>query len=125
MRIRKLLCISFSTLAILISQAIDDLQEGRPKPRFVAADGVLPRQLALAGCGIALLPRWLCADDLDRGNLVDLFPHHTVSGTEFGARALLLYASRKYLPLKVRAFVDFIRERIRNGAPEALGEGEN
>lgn len=93
------------------------VQEVRPRPRFVAPDGLLLRQLAISGRGVTLLPRWMCAEELAHGALVDLFPNYEVSATEFGAKVLLLYADRKYLPLKVRAFVDFVRERFQGGPP--------
>ncbi|MEL6183579.1 MAG: LysR substrate-binding domain-containing protein [Myxococcota bacterium] len=94
-----------------------DIQEVRPRGRLVAGDGLLLRSLALAGRGIALLPRWICAEELARGELVDLCPDYDVSATEFDAQVMLIYPERKYLPLKVRAFVDFIRGKFRGGPP--------
>ena len=51
--------------------------EVSPRGRVVAADGVLLRALALAGEGFALLPRWLCAEQLVSGELVDACPAMT------------------------------------------------
>jgi DNA-binding transcriptional LysR family regulator len=71
------------------------------------------RDCALAGMGPALLPRWLVEHELASGRLIDLFPAHDVTATDFSAAAWLLYPSRAYLPGKVRAVIDFLRPRLR------------
>ena len=91
--------------------------EVEPRGRVIAEDGMVLRNLALAGEGYALLPRWLCADELRAGTLVDVFPTHDVTATAFDASVWLLYSSRSYLPLKVRAFVTFFSELFRRGPP--------
>jgi DNA-binding transcriptional LysR family regulator len=91
--------------------------ELEPRARVVAADGVVLRALALEGEGFALLARWICAEELATGTLVDAFPRHDATATEFDAAVSLIYASRSYLPLKVRVFVDFISELFRGGPP--------
>lgn len=93
------------------------VREIEPNARVTAADGVVLRSLALRGEGFALLPRWLCADELRAGTLVDAFPRYDVTATDFDATISLLYASRSYLPIKVRAFVDFVAAKFRDGAP--------
>ncbi|SDR39467.1 transcriptional regulator, LysR family [Rhizobiales bacterium GAS191] len=64
------------------------------------------------GLGPALLADWLIGDDLERGDLVDLFPQHDVTATTFDTAAWLLYPSRQYLPRKVRAVIDFLRSHL-------------
>lgn len=91
--------------------------EVEPTGRIIAADGMLLRSLALQGEGYALLPRWLCAEELSAGTLVDVFPTYDVTATAFDASVWLLYASRSYLPLKVRVFVAFFSDLFRRGAP--------
>jgi DNA-binding transcriptional LysR family regulator len=71
------------------------------------------RQCALDGLGPALLAHWNIDADLAHGSLVDLFPQYSVTATDFDTAAWILYPSRSYLPLKVRTFVDFVRERLR------------
>lgn len=94
-----------------------NVREIVPNARVTAPDGVVLRSLALDGEGFALLPRWLCADELRAGTLVDAFPTYDVTATDFDATISLLYASRSYLPIKVRVFVDFLAARFRDGAP--------
>ena len=71
---------------------------------------------AVAGLGPALLPDWLCADEIEAGELVDLFPDYECTATDFDTSAWLVYPSRSYMPLKLRAFIDFLREKIEGSA---------
>lgn len=71
------------------------------------------RECVLAGMGPALLVSWLVADDLATGRLVDLLPAHEAGARAGGSGAWLLYPSRSYLPVKVRAVIDFLRPRLR------------
>lgn len=64
------------------------------------------------GLGPALLPHWLVDADLEAGRLVDLFPQHDVSASNFDSAVWLQYASRDYLPRRVRAVVDFFKESL-------------
>ncbi len=89
----------------------------------VAIDGDLAissalslRSAVLAGMGPALLVDWLVAQDLAEGRLVNLFPDHAVTATTFDTAAWLVYPSRSYLPLKVRATIDFLRAKVRKSA---------
>ena len=59
---------------------------------------------ALQGMGLAFLPKWLIAHDLQAGRLERLLPDHRL----FEAQLLGVYPSRKYLSSKVRTFLDFI-----------------
>jgi DNA-binding transcriptional LysR family regulator len=92
------------------------------RPRILVADGLVVRELARSGLGLALLPRWLCAEDLRGGGLVDVFPSYEVTATEFESSLWVAYPSRSHLPLKVRVFVDFLREIFRDGPPWERGK---
>jgi DNA-binding transcriptional LysR family regulator len=72
------------------------------------------RAAALQGLGPALLPHWLVCDDLRTGALVDVFPDFDVTATDFTTGAWLLYPSRRHLPLKTRAAIDFFKSRLRS-----------
>lgn len=78
--------------------------------------GVTMTKCAVAGLGPALLPDWLCADEIRAGELIDLFPDYECTATEFDTSAWLVYPSRSYMPLKLRAFIDFLREKIEGSA---------
>jgi DNA-binding transcriptional LysR family regulator len=74
------------------------------------------REAALAGMGPALLPDWLVDDDVAAGRLVRLLPEWDVAATSFETAAWIVYPSRSFLPAKVRAMIDFLRERLPGAA---------
>ncbi len=78
--------------------------------------GVTMTRCAVTGLGPALLPDWLCAEEIKAGELIDLFPDHACTATEFDTSAWLVYPSRSYVPLKLRAFIDFLREKVEGSA---------
>lgn len=68
---------------------------------------------AVDGLGIALLPRWAVADALGQGLLVELLPSWRwtiLPGQEPAIWAV--YPPKKVVSPKVRAFLDFMAERI-------------
>ncbi|MNQ50825.1 HTH-type transcriptional regulator DmlR [compost metagenome] len=65
------------------------------------------RAFALSGHGVAILPQWLIQDDLDGGRLARLLPDHHFARQGVYA----LYPDTRHLPLKVRAFIDFMKDR--------------
>jgi DNA-binding transcriptional LysR family regulator len=81
---------------------------------LVLSNSLALQRAALDGLGPALLPDWLVASDLAAGRLIDLFPDHEATPTDFDNAVWLLYTSRVYVPGRVRAFVEFIKQRIRD-----------
>ncbi|MEO0323652.1 MAG: LysR family transcriptional regulator [Myxococcota bacterium] len=86
-----------------------EVQDVAIEGRFVVSSGQALRQLAEAGMGIALLPRWNVSDALREGTLEALLPSYDVTASRFDVSAWVLYPSRTHLPAKVRVFVDFLR----------------
>ncbi len=80
--------------------------------RLLVSHGMTMTSCAVAGLGPALLPDWLCADEIEAGDLVELFPDFEVTATEFDTAAWLIYPSRSYLPIKLRVFIDFLRAEV-------------
>lgn len=70
------------------------------------------QKCAIAGMGVTLLANWLVNEDLGAGRLIDVFPDYTVSATDFHTAAWFVYPSRSYVPLKVRAFMDFMQSAV-------------
>lgn len=83
--------------------------EVRITPRLIANDIEMVRVAALAGVGIAWLPKALCADDLDGKRL----RHLLVDWSWGDIPVYALYPTRRHLSPKVVAFVDLLAERIR------------
>lgn len=64
------------------------------------------RQAALAGLGLAFIPRILVWDDLEQGRLVEVLKDYAY----YDLAIHVVYPHRRNLPGKVRAFVDFLAE---------------
>jgi DNA-binding transcriptional LysR family regulator len=77
------------------------------------------RSAVLDGAGPALLAEWLVRDDLAAGRLVELLGDYDVAATEYETAAWILYPSRAYLPLEVRAMVDFLKGRLAASRPSS------
>lgn len=73
-------------------------------PVIRADNGEALRQAALAGCGITLMPTFIVSDDMRAGRLVQILSEWQATESWVWA----LYPHTRFLPLKVRAFVDFL-----------------
>ncbi len=71
------------------------------------------RDAALAGIGLALLPRFLVADDLAAGRLVQVLPGARPKPATFYA----LYPYGRQFSLSVRLFLDMLLKRFGRDAP--------
>ena len=69
--------------------------------------------MALQHMGIMLLPIQLIRKPLASGELIEIFENYSICYAQLGAmEVFVLYSNRKHLPAKVRAFVDFFRDKI-------------
>ena len=82
-------------------------------PRLRLICGMLVREAVCDGVGIGQLPLWIVADSLREGRLVSLLPAWKCPPQDVYA----VYPSRKYLPQRVKLFLDFLSECI----PQAQG----
>ncbi|MFW6067233.1 MAG: LysR family transcriptional regulator [Myxococcota bacterium] len=84
---------------------------------FQANNGTLLKQAAVEGLGLVMIPRFMVAAELADGRLVEVLADFGVP--EHGIYAV--YAQRRHVSPKVRAFVDFLVdafEGFRSRAPE-------
>ncbi|AOJ87014.1 LysR family transcriptional regulator [Burkholderia sp. MSMB0856] len=72
-------------------------------------DGGAARTLALEGAGIALKSIWDVGADLEAGRLVRVLPTFAAPAAPLHA----VYPGGRHVPLRVRAFVDFLRDQLR------------
>lgn len=76
---------------------------------YTCTDDVLAvATLARAGAGLVQTHRFILAEDLARGTLVEVLQ-------PFGGRARpfsLIYPATRHMPLRVRVFIDFLAERV-------------
>ena len=85
----------------------EEIETVAVKGRTVISSAMGLRDCALAGMGLTLLPNWLVQGDLAAGRLINVFPQHSVSATTFDTAAWFVYPSKRYLPLKVKAFIAY------------------
>lgn len=64
--------------------------------------------LCRRGLGIVRLPSFMLTGELERGELVELFPDYRPLAIDI----FLIYPSRKHLSSRVRSFIDFVAERL-------------
>ncbi|MBS0416598.1 MAG: LysR family transcriptional regulator [Proteobacteria bacterium] len=77
-------------------------------PRLVCHDFIVMRTAVLAGLGIALLPESVIRADLESGKLEQVLPAWTLPLGVFH----LVFPTRRGLLPSVRAFIDFLAERM-------------
>lgn len=77
-------------------------------PRLSSTSFAMAQAAVLAGLGVGLFPEFACTDDLKAGRLV---PVLVADPVDVGS-IWLLYPARRFVPARVRAFVDLARERL-------------
>jgi DNA-binding transcriptional LysR family regulator len=88
-------------------------QYGKPttvevSSRISSNSSEMELSLCRQGMGIARMPAFMLTGELERGELVELF-------SDFRPMAIdiyLIYPSRKHMSSKVRAFIDFVADRL-------------
>src|SRR5579859_2844631 len=104
-------CLCYSNADFLTEWRFTD-QDGRPlsvevKGRLHANNGDLLRAAALRGQGLVELPDFLVGPDVESGALVPVLESYFRQ--DGGVYAV--YPHARYLPPKIRVFVDFLAER--------------
>jgi len=80
----------------------------RVQPRIVSNNGETCRMIALQDGGILLQPSFIMTDDVRAGRLVELLPQY-----QFDSLGIyVVYPSRRQLPLKVRAMIDYLSQMM-------------
>ena len=100
-----------SDAAVRGAKSVPSVDEVLPRATLTVSSALAIRRAALNGLGVALLADWTVADDLASGELVDLFPDHEASAADFDTAAWLVYPTRNYVPVRVRAFIDHLKVR--------------
>lgn len=72
---------------------------------MVCNDGAVLHDWALAGKGLAWRSMWEVGTEIESGKLVTVLDEFAAPGNDIYA----VFAQRRHLPLRIRAFVDFLR----------------
>jgi len=89
-------------------------QSVRIQPFLEANDGQILRNAALDGLGILIQPSYIVHDDVVAGRLVPVLGDYELPRLMMN----IAYPSRRHLPAKVRAFIDFLVEDFRKNEYE-------
>ena len=81
--------------------------------KMAGDDFTFVRALALAGGGIALMPRLFCAKDVASGHLVRVLSRYAAKG----ASLFIMYPSAAHVPARVATFRDFVAARFHASLP--------
>ncbi len=87
-------------------------EQVRVHPNVHSSNGELLRELAIAGAGIILQPRFIVAQALRAGTLVCVLEQYRTLDLNLYA----VYLSQRHLPNKVRVFIDFLVDALGTGA---------
>lgn len=72
---------------------------------MVCNDGAVLHDWALSGKGLAWRSMWEVGSEIETGKLVTVLDEYNAPGNDIYA----IFAQRRHLPLRIRAFVDFLR----------------
>jgi DNA-binding transcriptional LysR family regulator len=64
--------------------------------------------MSVRGCGIIMQPTFVVEEDIAAGRLVRILNDWNVEGLNLYA----IYLSRRFLPAKVRVFIDYLSEVV-------------
>ncbi len=91
-------------------QRDDERVQLRTTPAFVTTDIDVLRDAALSGMGIGAFPLTLVRKHLYEGRLIRVVPEFTLPSSGYQA----VYASRAFLPAKVRTFIDHLVSNLQS-----------
>ncbi len=95
--------------SISLSRRGSPLQKIAISPAVIANDTMIAKNLALHGGGIALLPDFLCYNELKNSELVRVLP-------DFSSKPVpvhFVWSQRSQISPKVRAFMDFSKDHLK------------
>jgi DNA-binding transcriptional LysR family regulator len=106
-------CLSFGTGAPVTWQFEGESGKESVKVNSAMCANSSPalRLAMLRGGGIALLPTYVVGEDIRRGEAVKVLPEVAPIGA-FGDRLYAVYLENRFLPPKVRVFIDYLIEKV-------------
>jgi DNA-binding transcriptional LysR family regulator len=84
------------------------------RPGLLCSNAELAHQAALADMGVAMLSSYLARPAIESGRLMHILPQYQLPRRDIS----VVYPSRKFLPTKARAFIDFLLEegKLKSGS---------
>lgn len=98
------------TMCWPLHSAAAEPRSSRQRARLILDSAEALRAAALSGLGVAYLPDFLIASDLEEGSLI------AIGGSSEVIDIQALYPDRRLLPVRVRLFIDMVVEQLRVSA---------
>lgn len=103
-------CLTFGTGAPVTWQ-FEGKESVKVNSAMCANSSPALRLAMLRGGGIALLPTYVVGEDIRRGEALRVLPGAVPVGA-FGDRLYAVYLENRFLPPKVRVFIDYLIEKV-------------
>ncbi|HHF6577655.1 TPA: LysR family transcriptional regulator [Haemophilus influenzae] len=87
-----------------VGSRINQTQRFKIQSKVVSNSGFALLNMAKAGLGITNLPKFILGRAFEKGELIELLPEYKQQKLEIH----VVYPNRRHLPIKVRAFIDFL-----------------
>lgn len=87
-----------------VDSRINQTQRFKIQSKVVSNSGLALLEMAKAGLGIVNLPRFIIGQSLEKGELIEILPEYKQQKLEIH----VVYPNRRHLPIKVRAFIEFL-----------------
>ena len=87
-----------------VGSCINQTQRFKIQSKVVSNSGLALLEMAKAGLGIVNLPRFIVGESLEKGELIEVLPEYKQQKLEIH----VVYPNRRHLPIKVRAFIEFL-----------------
>ena len=91
----------------------EDSQRGQIKSRFTANNGEMSRDAAIAGLGLSVLPLFMVAEALRKGQLINAMPHLELEPIPIYA----VYPPTRHVPKKIRLLIDHLCQELGDNPP--------
>jgi len=89
----------------------EELQEVKVTGTFHTNNSEVLRRAAVSGVGVVLLTNWISQADRKSGRLVEVLPEYRATINSFSNGIFAVFRQTRYVPKKVRVFVDFLAAR--------------
>ena len=86
----------------------EEMQELKVTGCFHTNNSEVLRRVAVAGLGVALVTDWISQADRQSGRVREVLPDYRVTINSFNNGIYAVFRQTRYVPKKVRVFVDFL-----------------
>ncbi|MRI34902.1 LysR family transcriptional regulator [Endozoicomonas sp. OPT23] len=111
---QKWVCFRFRqsgrVLPVFFQEGDQDIQKFEPPSPLIVDDGEAMAELCAQGYGLSQLPHFIARDWLKSGKIIPITHFHRPD--DHGV--WMVYARRNFLPSRIRAFVNFLQDKIQS-----------